>query len=161
MLKRCWIDRKVIDELHAEARRWVLRETGGALLGWHDETDVVVQMVLGPGPRAKHGFSHFEPDAQWQGNRGREIYTESGRTIAYVGDWHTHARGLPIPSRQDKRTMATIADDNDFRAPNPLSAILGRPLLSAVRRRPHELLVYVWNGKRLTPIDVEVFGSAA
>lgn len=161
MLKRCWIDRDALDDLHTEARRWRLRETGGALLGWHNESEVVVRQILGPGPRAKHGFSHFEPDAKWQGARGREIYAASRRTIAYVGDWHTHPRGAPVPSRQDRKTMAAIASDEDFRAPHPLSVILGCPLRRAVRHRPRELVVYVWDGTRLVPIEVLMFDATS
>jgi len=157
---RCWIHRDALDDLHTEARRRLVRETGGALLGWSDKSEVVVRRILGPGPRATHGLSHFEPDADWQGERGREIYFASGRTIAYVGDWHTHPRGAPTPSLQDNKVMATIAGDPDFRAPHPVSAIVGRSWLAAIRRRPRELVVYIWDGRDLLPIDVVIFDGA-
>jgi integrative and conjugative element protein (TIGR02256 family) len=159
VLKRCWAERAALKDVLAEARRWPLRETGGALLGWRDDGEVVVSRILGPGHRAKHRFSSFEPDTVWQGERGREIYAESGRTIAYVGDWHTHPRGAPIPSRQDRKTMKVISEDEDFRARNPLSMIVGRPWRDAVRRR-HTFIIYVWDGSHLAPIDVEVFDAA-
>ncbi len=155
MLKRCWFDYGALTELFNEARRWRLRETGGALLGWRDGGDVVVRRILGPGPHARHGFSHFEPDHNWQGEEGRRIYEESKRTVAYVGDWHTHPRGAPRPSAQDRKTMAAIANDKDFRSPQPLSLILGR---SRFRRR-RELHVYIWNGTTLEPIKVEIFDA--
>lgn len=159
MLERCWFERDALNELLAEARRWRLRETGGALLGWRSDTEVVVRHVLGPGPNAEHGFSHFEPDAAWQGARGRQIYAESGRTIAYVGDWHTHPRGRPTPSRQDRKVMRAIAADTGFRAPNPLSVIVGRALADSFRRRPVLPVAYVWDGTDLVPIRFERFDA--
>ena len=155
MLKRCWFDHNALNELLDEAQRYRLRETGGALLGWHDDEDVVVTRILGPGPNARHGFSHFEPDHAWQGREGRRIYDESGRTIAYVGDWHTHPRGSPRPSPQDKKTMASIAKDPDFRTPNPLSLIVSRPA-----RRNRSFRLYVWNGNALEAITIDVFDAS-
>lgn len=155
MLERCWFEHAALSELLDEARRWWARETGGALLGWREGTDVVVQRVLGPGPKAKHGFSHFEPDHEWQAQEGAKVYKESGRTIAFLGDWHTHPRGSAIPSPQDRKTMATIAEDKDFRAPHPLSAIVGRRRLL----RGRDFIIYAWNGEHLAPLKLELFNA--
>jgi len=154
VLERCWFDRGALNELLEEAKRYRLRETGGALFGWHDDHEVVVSRILGPGPNARHGLSHFEPDHKWQGTEGRRIYNESNRSVAYVGDWHTHPRGAARPSAQDKKTMASIAKDRDFRTPHPLSLIVGRPT-----RRSRTLRIYVWNGKMLEPIDNAYFDA--
>jgi len=122
----CWIEPGALTTLLAEARRWLLRETGGALLGWRGEEGAVIAAVLGPGPEANHGLRHFEPDVQWQQREGERIYRESGRTIAYLGDWHSHPYGGPYPSRQDRKTARMIADDRAFRAPEPLYAIASK-----------------------------------
>lgn len=152
---RCWIYENALEELVAEARGWRLRETGGALLGWRDGMDYVVSRALGPGPGAKHRFSSFEPDAEWQGQQGRRIYARSGRTIAYLGDWHSHPRGGATPSRQDIDTMNDIACDPDFRAPAPLSAIaVGSGFFR--RRFSCRLYVFVWNGQTLVPTELEI-----
>ncbi len=150
---RCWFVDDALTELLAESRRWQLRETGGALLGWCDEDEYVVARVLGPGPDAKHGLSSFEPDGPWQAERGAAIYKESGRTISYLGDWHTHPRGIPRPSSQDKKTAREIADDPDFRSPRPLYAIAGRSLRDLTRRR-WQLVMYVWTDDGLDEIEV-------
>jgi integrative and conjugative element protein (TIGR02256 family) len=154
MLERCWFERSALDKLYAEADRRFFVETGGALLGWRNERDAVVARVLGPGPRAKHGLSHFEPDGKWQVAKGRAIYAASGRTIAYLGDWHTHPRGHPHPSRQDCKTACEIASDQDFRAPEPLYAIAGRPLRAFFRRSGWRLIVYVFQAGALRPVEI-------
>jgi integrative and conjugative element protein (TIGR02256 family) len=134
-----------------------VRETGGALLGWSEHDDVVVARVLGPGPAAKHGLRSFAPDGDWQVREGARIYAESGRTIAYLGDWHTHPRGSPTPSGQDRATAKLIADDTDFRAPSPLYAIAGHPWTEAIRRRPWRLVVYRLIEGRLVALTLRRF----
>jgi integrative and conjugative element protein (TIGR02256 family) len=152
---RCWIRDVALSDLHSEARRWQLRETGGALLGWHENGAYVIDRMLGPGPKAKHGFASFEPDSEWQAREGARIYHDTGRTVAYIGDWHTHPHGNPYPSGQDRRTVEAIANDTDFRIQNPLYAILGRSLRD-IRARRWRLVMYVWNGESLEPIEVDI-----
>lgn len=145
MRAHCWIDEAASRTLWREAGRWRLRETGGALLGWRDGNDAVVARVLGPGPNASHGFRSFEPDGEWQQEQGEEIYFASGRTIAYIGEWHTHPFSAPLPSSQDRLTAAKIAADSCYRAPKPLSAIIGcswRPFRSV--DPDLTLVVYMW-----------------
>lgn len=151
----CWIRRVALNDLLAEARAWQVRETGGALLGWHENGAYVIDRVLGPGPSAKHRFASFEPDAKWQASEGARIYHETDRTVAYVGDWHTHPRGHPYPSSQDRRTARLIAEDDDFRIERPLYAIAGRSLRDVAARR-WRLVLYVWDGDTLHPLDLEI-----
>jgi integrative and conjugative element protein (TIGR02256 family) len=151
----CWCDSSALDELLCEARRWPLRETGGALLGWRDDGESVIAAVLGPGPRARHGLRSFEPDAEWQNERGRRRYIESGRRIAYLGDWHSHPHGGGAPSDQDRETVDIIATDPAFRAPRPLYAIASKPW-RRFRRRAWQLTIYEWIGKEFAPLDVQV-----
>jgi integrative and conjugative element protein (TIGR02256 family) len=153
MRPRCWIDERAYGELVAESNRWRVRETGGALLGWRDGINAVISHVLGPGPAAKHGLRTFEPDAPWHAVESRKIYSATGRRVAYVGDWHTHPIALPLPSSQDRIAARTISDDPGFRAPRPLSAILGRE-----RRLPWgswHLAVYVWVEDEFHPMEVD------
>jgi len=150
---RCWIYRNALTELLAEARRWPRRETGGALLGWRDGDRTVVARILGPGPHARHERHAFEPDAEWQNAEGARIYEDSGRMIAYLGDWHTHPRGSLVPSRQDAQTAEAIAQDGGFRTATPLYAIAGR------RFRPRaawRLNLYEWRAGRFATVVVEM-----
>lgn len=131
--------------------RWYLRETGGALLGWRDGPDAVVARALGPGPGAHHGFRSFEPDATWQVEQGRRIYRGSGRTIAYIGDWHSHPIGALAPSAQDRGAVEIIATDAGFRAPEPLSALVAGTLGGW---RPSRLAVYLWRDQQFEQMQL-------
>jgi integrative and conjugative element protein (TIGR02256 family) len=155
---RCWIDRRAVVELIAETRRFRLRETGGALLGWREGDQSVIARILGPGPDAVHRRHSFEPDAAWQTARGAEIYLASGRTIAFLGDWHTHPLGPPIPSDQDRRTAIELAADPACRTPTPLSAIVGYSTWRPTRRSPR-LVVFELHDELLVPIEATVIDA--
>lgn len=152
---RCWLRRVARDDLLREARASPLRETGGALLGWREESNYVIDRVLGPGPNAKHRFSSFEPDAEWQAREGARIYAATARTVAYLGDWHTHPHGSPWPSGQDRRTVRVMAEDPDFRISRPLYAIAGRGIRDRASRR-WRLVIYVWDGDKLVELEPEL-----
>lgn len=115
--------------------------------------------VLGPGPNARHGWSYFEPEGQWQVARGREIYRASGRTIAYLGDWHTHPHGSAVPSARDRQTALDIATDTVFRAPEPLYGIVARSLRHFMRKRFWELAMYMFVDGELKGMAVELFDA--
>jgi integrative and conjugative element protein (TIGR02256 family) len=110
----------------AEARRTEPLESGGVLLGWHDHEDleVVVASVLGPGPGATHRRARFSPDSEWQREQIAKAYEASGRTVSYLGDWHSHPGGGDAPSRRDERTTRRIARSRSARARRPVMLIL-------------------------------------
>jgi integrative and conjugative element protein (TIGR02256 family) len=110
----------------AEARRQEPLESGGVLLGWNDveDTDLVVVSTLGPGPKATHRPTRFSPDTNWQRAEIAAVYEASGRTISYLGDWHSHPGGGEMPSRRDERTARRIARSRSARASRPVMLIL-------------------------------------
>lgn len=151
----CWIRGRALESLISEARTWPVRETGGALLGHRDGKLSVIEQILGPGPNASHGFSHFEPDAKWQLGEGERIYAESGRTVAYLGDWHTHPHGSPNPSRQDRETAKMIATTQGFRSPHPLYAIASKRW-HQLRRPSWRLRMMEFRNGKLAEVDLVV-----
>jgi integrative and conjugative element protein (TIGR02256 family) len=129
-----WVAIGVLDTLRQEAALYPTLETGGVLLGYWRDDDVVITTALGPGPDAQRGRTWFAPDQAWQLDQIATVYTESKRTVTYLGDWHTHPGGTPHPSRRDRRTMRAIKRSRLARQPRPLMAIIGprhddRPVL--------------------------------
>lgn len=138
-----------------EAEDAVPRETGGLLLGYiapaSTPEEVLIEDVLGPGPGAEHTTRSFVPDSAWQQEQLAAAYEGSGRITTYLGDWHTHPRGVPAPSRRDRRTARVIARLRTSRLPRPLMLIL-----ASDADGKWTLVVYRWQGRRLEPVDVEV-----
>lgn len=107
-----------------EAARYPGSETGGMLLGYWQGEDAVVACASGPGPAAERGRTWFHPDQEWQTQYLAQVYADTGRTITYLGDWHTHPGGIAKPSRRDRRTMRAVRREPAARQPRPLMAIV-------------------------------------
>jgi integrative and conjugative element protein (TIGR02256 family) len=146
-----WLLGSSVEAMLSEARRRAPLESGGVLLGWHDGhgEELAVVRVLGPGPRAVHKRTRFSPDDDWQREQIALAYEESGRTVSYLGDWHSHPGGSDIPSRRDERTARRIARSRSARARHPVMLIL-----SGAAEVWHPT-AYRYTGRRLERMDSE------
>jgi integrative and conjugative element protein (TIGR02256 family) len=123
-----WIADSAVTAMTAEGDRCHPYETGGMLLGWvnDDRKEVVVVMVLGPGPLAEHEHVRFRPDAEWQQQHLDDVYKCTDGRVTFLGDWHVHPNGGFGMSRRDRKTMSHIAATPDARCPHPVMALLAR-----------------------------------
>lgn len=121
-----WLASDLVEQLQAQADQHRPLETGGMLLGWRVENELVITEAIGAGPGARRARDSFEADGPWQEGRLLEVYERSGRTVIYLGDWHSHPRGPARPSRRDRETAAVVAGWEAARTPEPLTLIIGR-----------------------------------
>jgi integrative and conjugative element protein (TIGR02256 family) len=122
----CWVDKEAAKGMFSEACRKDPHETGGCLMGyWTKSGEVVVCYQVGPGPSAIHGRYSFEPDYKFHSKQVGDIYDATDGRITYLGDWHTHPGGSPVPSPLDLKTLKALAASKAARAPKPLMIILG------------------------------------
>lgn len=76
-------------------------EAGGILLGHRAGHHIHVTSATGPLPndrRARLSFDRLDAGHQ---QIAYDAWTDSGGTIDYVGDWHTHPQQMPNPSPKD------------------------------------------------------------
>lgn len=80
-------------------------ETGGDLFGlWQSESEVVVQLVTGPGKNCRRTPTAFFQDKTYLSQIGGYLTTAKG--LCNVGEWHSHHRlNLPEPSAGDRATV--------------------------------------------------------
>jgi integrative and conjugative element protein (TIGR02256 family) len=128
-------------------------ETGGLLLGYRAEGELVVVDATGPGPNACHRRFSFNPDGCWQREQLAKIYRETDGVLTYLGDWHTHPGGLPLPSAQDKATAAAVAAAPRARTANPLTLIAGISASDVL------FCAYLFDGIDLAAVPVSSFTS--
>ncbi len=121
-----WVADAAVAAMSAEGHRCHPYETGGMLLGWvnDDRNEVVVAMVLGPGPRAEHQRVRFRPDSDWQQRQLDDVYMRTDGWVTFVGDWHVHPAGGFGMSRRDRKTMGHTAVTPDARCPHPVMVLL-------------------------------------
>ncbi|MDP2660444.1 MAG: Mov34/MPN/PAD-1 family protein [Dehalococcoidia bacterium] len=147
-----WVSEAALNAILKEADKDPDRETGGVLMGHWAEHSAVIAAVIGPGPGAVSKKRRFRPDNQWQRQEIARLYRKSGRTVTYLGDWHSHPGRLPLPSRLDVRTAHRIATFEESRAPNPLIIIAGESL-----EHGRLLAVYRYDGRRLRTCKLIVY----
>jgi integrative and conjugative element protein (TIGR02256 family) len=142
---RIFIGEAVRVTMRREASRFRLRETGGILLGYRSGSDIVVTGATGPGPNARHQRNSFEPDGSYCQSQLTAAYQSTGGVISYLGEWHTHPCAGTSPSRQDLRSMLTIANDPEYHQPEPALCIYRRDDKFLKWRWSEELALFVVN----------------
>lgn len=86
-------------------------EAGGVLLGRRlpESDDVVVDIVTGPEPQDQRGPARFVRDIEAHQALVDAAWRESEGRCVYLGEWHSHTAGGPVPSFRDWVTWASIA----------------------------------------------------
>jgi integrative and conjugative element protein (TIGR02256 family) len=121
-----WLDKESLSDMINEGQLKSPLETGGCLMGYiADNQDIVITEIIGPGSNAKHEPYNFEGDYDYHTSEVGKIYDESGRTITYLGDWHTHPKSSPQLSDLDIQCLENIAKNQESRCPNPVMLVLG------------------------------------
>lgn len=118
-----WLDLQARALIAAEAVARPRRETGGALFGFGSGNDLVVACAYGPGPRAKHRRTTFEPHPSTTQALIDAVFAECGARYRYVGSWHSHPGGVARPSSTDIRTTESVAGDHEVALPEPVVLI--------------------------------------
>jgi len=125
-MRGVWINSSALEDMGEEADSCYPVETGGILLGYTaDNSDVVIQCAIGPGPKAQHSRYRFVPDHAWQCEQIDGHYAASNGVKVYVGEWHTHPGGSAWMSLLDRRTLGRIARHREASCPHPLMVIGG------------------------------------
>lgn len=118
-----WLDRRAREVIAREAARRLLRETGGALFGYESDEETVVACAFGPGPKARHGFGRFEPDPETTRRLIASVGNSSEGRYRFLGSWHTHPGGAPVPSPTDEQTASDLSNQPGLLLPHPLLLI--------------------------------------
>lgn len=125
-----WLDveaRALIEEETLKQRRV---ETGGALFGYTTDDDVVIACAYGPGPRARHRRTTFEPHPATTQRLIDAIWSESDARYRYLGSWHSHPGSIPRPSGTDVQTTEAVATEPHVGLAEPVV------LIQSTRRGP-------------------------
>lgn len=122
-----WVARPVLFKIRDLLMRDAPLETGGLLLGYWSakSNEVCIVKCTGPGPNARHTRISYHPDYDHDVRAIAREYQASGRTVTYLGEWHTHPCGQPAMSRIDKNTLRRISRFEAARIRSPLMFIGG------------------------------------
>jgi integrative and conjugative element protein (TIGR02256 family) len=105
--------KEVIEVISVQIEKFGITETGGTLLGFIEKDVLHVTKASGPGPNAVHEPDYFKADANFIDMFIDMEVANSGGTLRYVGEWHTHPQIKPYPSPTDFRSLAEIAQSSE------------------------------------------------
>src|SRR5687768_10232346 len=106
----------------SEIKKFGVIETGGVLLGWYDEENIIVTKATNAGPNATHENFYFRADANYIDMIIDMEFANSDGRVIYLGEWHTHPQTNPQPSSVDLNSLDEITQSSN--SPN-LLLILG------------------------------------
>jgi integrative and conjugative element protein (TIGR02256 family) len=122
-LQLAWITAAALVLIEQDAVKWAPRETGGPLFGYENYGELVITRAYPPGPRAFHAPWLYRPDRAAVQAAIDEVYAETKGRERWIGSWHTHPLGLPVPSPTDRRTARRISRDPDVDCAEPVMLI--------------------------------------
>lgn len=99
-------------------------ETGGIIIGFYTNAhDCALVTTISRAPSDSHsGRAYFV-----RGVRGLQRWVDylwRWKHSYYLGEWHFHPDGPPIPSSTDSRQMKKIANAADYQCPEPILVII-------------------------------------
>lgn len=118
--------RSCVDEMVRLAIKHLPREVGTSLVGTYSD-DGHVATVTGLAPLtedSKGGRFSFIRGSVGLGEFFRKLFHRSKGREHYVGDWHSHPGGAPVPSSTDSSNAFGIAKDVRTLCPECILVIL-------------------------------------
>ena len=107
-----YIEGHVLKEFSSyQAQDCFEREAGGIIIGYFDVQENAIRITDITWPQEKDicGRSRFIRKEKGHQELMDEIWTQSGYTKSYLGEWHTHNQCTPIPSSLDQSNWIGIS----------------------------------------------------
>lgn len=87
-------------------------ETGGILIGMDDGKFAEIRCAGGPGPKAIRRSHFLSRDSAFAQHLVDEEWLREGSD--WIGEWHTHDFGRPLPSSLDHTTYRALIAEPDL-----------------------------------------------
>ena len=100
------------------------RETGGILLGHVTDGVATILHAGAPGPAAVRRRDYFLRDRRHAQRLADTAFATDGSV--WIGEWHSHVAGPPVPSQRDLNTYAQLVADEEIASDIVISLIIGK-----------------------------------
>lgn len=121
------ISMRVFEDLVRLARKQAPAEIGTALVGSYadDGHEALVTELAPVTADSRSGRFTFHRGVAGLHRFLRHIFSASRGRTHYVGEWHSHVGGAPVPSSTDEENMMEIAGAPSAQCPECILIILG------------------------------------
>jgi integrative and conjugative element protein (TIGR02256 family) len=155
-----WLPEELAAACGADADLHYPMETGGVLLGYRVDEQLVVTAMITGGSEGLRTRTSYRPDLDWQNARIAEHYERSGRRDEYLGDWHSHPdTETAYLSSDDRAVLKKIIRTPQARCPSPVMGVLAGERFSWRMSAWSAELRQWWFGSRLMlrPLNVRTY----
>ena len=114
----------IFESIQRQVAKYYPRECGGIFVGRVVGSAAVIQQIMMP----KTFYStpiFFRRMASLVNRWLSRVFKQSEGETIYLGEWHSHPNGIPIPSITDFTTMKKIAEYEGVRIKTPILMIVG------------------------------------
>lgn len=122
---RITIHSELIDNIKKVLFKHYPKEFGGVFIGTV-ETDfkiINIEDIIIPQEYSNNRF-YFKRFSNFINEQLRKIFKNSKGQKKYLGEWHSHPDGQPIPSQKDLDTILKIATNKKAQNTTPIFAII-------------------------------------
>lgn len=103
------IDQVVLSRIEKEASDSYPNEAGGLFLGLRRQACIHITDMTGPQCLDRQSRTRFERRDGFHQRYASEKWLKSNGLIDWLGEWHSHPDGAPVPSAIDLRTWSNQA----------------------------------------------------
>lgn len=139
---------KIFNEISNNISKNYPNECGGIFVGKIDlqkQCAIIEHMKMPNEIKSTPVF--FKRLAAFLNNWLNDVFISSKGELFYLGEWHSHPNGFPIPSSTDLKTLRKIAKSKTLRIETPLLLIVGYDNKSYNER------FFIYTHDKLIPYD--------
>lgn len=115
----------VFDKIKIQIIKYYPHECGGIFVGSIDENNTAIIKNMMMPRKFKSSPVFFLRVADFINKWLLRIFRQSEGRILYLGEWHSHPNGQPIPSTTDFNSMEKISLNENVRIRTPILLIVG------------------------------------
>jgi integrative and conjugative element protein (TIGR02256 family) len=121
------VEGSLVSELYAICARQFPNETGGILIGSYntERTLATVTRITPAPPDSKAGRTRFQRGLAGLPDLLARLWRPPQERTYYLGEWHLHPSGAPVPSQIDRQQMQALAEAEPCHCPEPVLLLVG------------------------------------
>lgn len=123
-----YIRKSVLEEMHELRKKSLPNETGGAIIGTYDQARKMYYIldILSAPQDSESSRISFVRGTEGLSMALNEITFSTDAVLTYIGEWHSHPKGMsPIPSSTDITAAETLSKEFFGSHINPVMLICG------------------------------------
>ncbi|RDI09738.1 ThiF family adenylyltransferase [Flavobacterium sp. AG291] len=137
-----YISKDILDDIKNHLNHHYPKEFGGVFVGKLFHNSILIEKILIPDDY-KNGRTIFVRHPGTLNQRLKSIFDTTKGKVVYIGEWHSHPDGAPLPSQTDISAMKEISETESINITSPLL------MIASISKKKFEANFYKYFEKQL------------